>query len=119
MATQTNLEIRGGDTRTFVLTFTLDDAELPITNYKIYFTAKRYSWLTDAEAAISKDVTEHFDAAGGISKITLDPADTEDLDPGIYLYDIQARKADGTTIVTILNGEFEILYHVTRRRNDE
>jgi len=119
VATRTNLEIRSGDTHTFALTFTLDSVVLPITDYVVYFTAKRYSWETDAEAAISKDITEHFDAVGGISKITLDPADTEDLDPGIYLYDVQIRAADGTTIVTILNGELEILYQITRRRTDD
>ena len=115
MATQTNLEIRGGDTKVYVLTFTLEGEVLPITDYEVFFTAKRYSWQTDEVAAISKDVTEMFDPAGGIAKITLDPADTEDLDPGIYLYDIQVKKADGT-IITILNGEFEILYHITTRR---
>ena len=119
MAEQTNLEIRGGDTKVYELTFTLDSEALPITGYKVYFTAKRYSWETDAEAAISKDITSHFDAAGGISKIALDPADTENLDPGIYLYDVQIRKDDDTTILTILNGELEILYHITRRRIDE
>ena len=114
MATQTNLEIRRGDTHTYTLTFTIDSAILPITDYKVYFTAKRYGWETDENASITKDITEHFDAVGGISKVTLNPADTKDLDPGIYLYDIQIKKADGA-IITILNGELEILYDITRR----
>lgn len=117
MATQTNLEIRRGDTHVFTLSFVVDSEVLPITSYKVYFTAKRYSWETDENAAISKDITELFDPVGGIVKISLAPEDTEDLDPGIYLYDIQIRKADLTTILTILNGELEILYDITRRTN--
>lgn len=114
MATKTNLEIRRGDTRIYTLTFSIDEEALPLTDYTVYFTVKRYSWLTDENASIVKDITDHFDAVGGISKITLEPTDTEDLDPGIYLYDIQIKKADGA-VVTILNGEFEILYDITRR----
>ena len=115
MATQTDLEIRGGDSKIYVLSFTLEGEVLPITDYTVFFTVKRYSWLIDLEAAVSKDITEMFDPTGGVAKITLDPEDTESLDPGIYLYDVQIKKSDGT-ILTILNGELEILYHVTKRR---
>ena len=115
MVTQTNLEIRRGDTHTFTLSFVIDSTVLPIIGYKVYFTVKRYSWLIDDQAAISIDITDLFDPAGGIAKINLVPNDTKDLDPGIYLYDIQIRKNDLTTILTILNGELEVLYDITRR----
>ena len=95
-----------GNTREYLLTF-VDDAgaAINITGWTVYFTAKKN--YADAVASISVEVTVHFDAAGGQTKIPLTPANT-DLVPGYYFYDIQVKKA-ADDFETILSGTVQIL----------
>jgi len=95
-----------GSTRAYLLTFTDSDGDaINITDWTVYFTMKKN--YADAEAKISKDITEHSDAEGGLSIVTLTSDDT-DLVPGKYFYDIQIKKDDGS-IETVLSGQVQIL----------
>lgn len=104
-----------GKDRQYDLTFT--DSEgvvVPITGWTIYFTLKKYAWKEDEEADIKKNITIHTNPLAGETKIVLEPSDTEDLRTGIYNFDIQTKKANGT-IITLLYGILELKMPITRR----
>ncbi len=104
-----------GDSREYTLAFT--DSEGSVVNigdWTVYFTLKKYAWKSDEEADVKKDITEHTNPSQGQTKIVLISSDTEGLRTGIYSYDIQIKKADGT-IITILSGTLEIKADITRR----
>ncbi|HUV84339.1 MAG TPA: hypothetical protein VMV86_01440 [Methanosarcinales archaeon] len=100
-----------GNKREYLLTFTdSGGSAVPITGWTIYFTVKKN--YADTVAAISKDITIHYDAPNGQTKILLTPTDT-DIVPGNYFYDIQAKKA-ADDIETVLSGMIQIIA-VTRK----
>jgi len=102
------------NSKEYLLTFVDDEGDaIPITDWTVFFTVKKSYADADDDAEISKDVTEHYDAEGGITKIALTPDDT-DVTPGKYVYDVQVKKADGS-IVTIVIGQVEIKSRVTVR----
>lgn len=104
-----------GDSRECTLSFTKNDgSKIPITGWKIYFTLKKYAWKADEDADLKKDITVHSNPLDGETKITLTSEDTQNLGIGIYNFDIQVKKVDGT-ILTILKGKLEILLDITRR----
>lgn len=85
-------------------TFTIDvaykDNGLPasLVGATVRFTVKSTEYdssTDDSTAVITKDVTSHVDAAGGISAVIIDPVDTATLDPGKYHYDIKVAEAGG------------------------
>jgi len=79
------IEIVRGTTNTFDITvrdtdgneYTLADGE------KVVFGIKRK--LDDSKAIFAKTTTSGKD---GVYTVTIEPADTEDLDPGRYFYDV-------------------------------
>lgn len=113
-----NLEtIYRGDSREYNLTFTnSDNIAIDITSWKIYFTIKLSYRNGDDKAALKKDITVHDDPTNGKTKIVILPADTENIEPGNYWYDIQVRR-DGESILTIAWGRIEIRVDITRRRD--
>ncbi len=104
-----------GDSREYTLSFTNNDGtKIDITGWKIYFTLKKYAWKADADADIKKDITAHLKPLEGETKITLTAGDTKNLGIGVYNFDIQIKRADGT-ILTVLKGTLEIMLDITRR----
>lgn len=104
-----------GDSREYNLSFTKSNGtKIPITGWKIYFTLKKYAWKKDEEADIKKDITDHTNPLAGETKIVLEPSDTKNLKTGIYRFDVQIKKQDGTKI-TLLNGTLELKMPITRR----
>lgn len=104
-----------GDSRQYTLTFTdSEGAVVPIEGWTVYFTLKKYAWKSDEEADVKKDVTEHTNPSQGETKIVLSSSDTVSLRTGVYRFDIQIKKGDGT-IITILSGTLEIKADITRR----
>ena len=80
----------------FTLTFKDGDGNvIDITGWTISMMIKKDINDTDANALISKVVTSHTNPTGGITTITIDRADTSDLDYGEYVYDLQIIKNDG------------------------
>lgn len=90
-------------------------AGVDLTGATVFFTAKPE--LTDdsgdTNAVIAKGVVSHTDPTNGRTVIDLDPTDT-DVEPGIYFYDIQVKKASGA-IVSIPARKLRIWADVTRR----
>ena len=116
----TDLVVYRGDNKNWVLTFT-DDAgvAIDINGYTIFFTVKKENVYVNStsditDALISKDVTSHTNPTSGISSVAVVPADTENLEPTIYKYDMQL-KDDSGNILTFIKGNFIITADVTRR----
>lgn len=102
-----------GDTKIYTLTYTDSDGEpLDLTGYTVWFTVKENVDDTDASAKIQKEITSHTDPTNGITTVTLDPADTDDL-AGSYHYDIQLVDSDGNPMST-RKSTFTVWKDVTR-----
>lgn len=86
-----------------------------LTGATVFFTAKPE--LTDdagdTTAVIAVETTSHTDPTAGRTVIELSPTDTN-VEPGIYYYDIQIKKADGQ-IASIPARKMRIWADVTRR----
>jgi len=111
----TNLQpIYRGDSRNYNINITKSNGDPePITGWKFYFTAKLDYHDPDDKAYIKKDITNHTDPENGKTIIALLHEDT-DINPGVYWYDIQAKRADGS-ILTLARGRLEVTLDITRR----
>jgi hypothetical protein len=100
-----------GDTTS--INFTV--AGVDLTGATVFFTVKPELTddSTDTNAVITKEVTSHSDPTAGETVIELDSTDT-DVEPGVYYYDIQIKRASGT-ILSIPARKLKIWADVTRR----
>jgi len=85
-----------------------------ITGYTVLFTVKNKINDTDVEALISKNIISHTDPTNGKTSIPVLRADTLNLKPKMYEYDIQLDTLIGDRI-TVLRGQFEVKQSVTDR----
>ena len=83
-----------GDTKTFPVNVDRDGENIDITGATIYFTVKDSCEDLDSESLIKKVVTNHIDAVGGKSQISLTSSNT-DIEEGVYGADIVIRFANG------------------------
>ena len=99
-----------GDSRTLNLDFAFD-----ITGYTVFFTVKSKTDTAtdDSSALIQKTVSSHTDAVNGQTSIDLTETDTR-IDPGKYVYDIQAKDADGNISSTVAQ-DIEFVADITKR----
>lgn len=82
-----NLYLNRGDDKFYILTFTDENQEaIDITEWVVYFTVKQKLDDDDANALLTKDVSVHFDAVNGKTKIHLTNEDTDLV--GNFYYDI-------------------------------
>lgn len=92
-------------------------AQVPLTGCTVYFTVKKAksdSSADDATAVIKKTVTEHTDAAHGITGFKLNDADTQ-IDPGKYFFDVVVEAANGEAEPPSLLGTVTVLAKQTNR----
>jgi len=111
------------DNRDLLVTVSDDDGDpKDLTGAKIWFTVKEKLTDSDANAKIQKRNTaagggpteiEVTNPTGGQCEVHLVPADTEDLDPATYHYDIQVLLADGKTY-TVTRDRITFKEDVTR-----
>lgn len=90
------LKINRGTTYTRSGTVSIDGSAADLTGATVRFTMKSTEYDTDiddSDASVSKDVTDG--TAEGAYEITIDPADTAELTPQKYYYDIKVEFADG------------------------
>lgn len=66
-----------------------------ITGWTVYFMVKRDIEDADSEALISKTITSHSDPTNGVTLFSIAREDTEELNYGKYVYDIQYITAGG------------------------
>lgn len=111
------LSLTRGDSHTFTLTFT-DSAGAPkcIKNWVVFFTLKTNWALPDSEAALQKIVTVFSDSTSGtsgVANVEFSPADTVNLEPLEYDYDI-AVCTNANKTMTVMKGKFDLEWDVTR-----
>lgn len=90
---------------------------IDITDYDIFFTAKKEYDDEDDDAVIKVDQTVS-DGSDGKVTITIPKEDTEDLTPMTYVYDVQWKDTDGK-IKTLLVGDLNVYNKVTDRTTKE
>lgn len=88
------LDIFHKTTKVYELLFCKDGQIVDITEYTVYFTAKKNMTDSDANAVISKVITDHESPTSGKTVIELTPDDT-DITPGNYHYSIDFKDGDG------------------------
>lgn len=92
------LTVDRGTTFTIDIVYKKNGVAATLSGATVRFTVKSVEYdtsTTDATAVITKNVTSHVDAPNGLSKITINPADTATLTPGKYLYDIKVAEGGG------------------------
>jgi hypothetical protein len=115
------VSIYRGVSKTLKLTVAQTDEEgevvpVDLTGASIYFTVKRD--LKDTIPVIKKSTAqitevEITDAYAGEANIFLNPLDTQNLEPGQYLFDVLAVLASGKRYVVVKVSIFEVLAGVT------
>lgn len=103
-----------GDTKSIKLTF-VDGSGTPIdiTGAIVYFTVKKSHYDPDDKAVIRKVITNHIDAANGITGFTIEYEDTANLKLGSYYFDIRIV-FPGEQVTTVLNSTLKLLPEVTK-----
>jgi hypothetical protein len=91
-----NLKINRGTTYTIGIVYQRNGVATTLVGATVRFTVKAVEWddsMADATAVILKNVTDGN--SSGEATITIDPADTDELTPAKYYYDIKVEQADG------------------------
>ena len=106
-----------GDTKVYTITFK-NAAGSPycLKNWTVFFTLKSAYDLPDSQASLQKIITAFADTTSGtsgVATISLLPADTKDLTPGAYEYDIAVCTASSESY-TVLRGKLDLEYDVTQ-----
>lgn len=116
--TTENLELRRGDTHVFDLTIlNAAGTAMNLTGATVRFTAKNNLSDADGSAVITKISPSSgivvTDAAGGLARLTLLPADTSSItQERVLYYDVQVT--DGSSVVTtVLEGTLAIRLDVS------
>ena len=116
----TDLSMYRGDNKTWTLTFKDGNGTaIDITGYTIFFTVKNQNAYVDStsdttDGLVQKTIVNHTSPSTGVSVLNIVPADTSSLSPTTYKYDMQL-KDDSGSILTFIEGNFEVLADVTRR----
>lgn len=106
------ITVQRGTTYSITINYQEDGVAANITGSTILFTVKSAEFdddPTDSTALISKTVTSHVNPTGGISRVTLTPSDTRNVEPGKYYYSIKIDKAsDDVTVYELDEGRFDL-----------
>ena len=104
-----NLSMTRGDSESITVKCFQSGTPVPFENGDtVTFTVRED---VESPIALQKTVTT-FDE-NGWAVIALLPGDTEDMDFGSYVYDIQLTRADGTVTTLITISNFELTEEVT------
>lgn len=90
------LRINRGTTFNITVEYLTDGAPTTLVGATLYFTMKEVEYdgdTADTTAIVQKQVTSHTNAAGGISRIVINPTDTASLIPDTYYCDIKVKNA--------------------------
>jgi hypothetical protein len=109
-------EITRGDDFLFTLNFKDDDdIAVDITGAEYKCTMKKAITVLDVDASLSLDIpaVSGFEAEAGLLYVELPRAQTENLEPGLYFFDVQQKKDD--KVLTIVNDRVKVKADVTQR----
>lgn len=109
-------KVKRGDTHSIVLNVANAGVAVDLSGYTVFFTVNASNIPTDDSAAvISKTVTLPTPSTPlGQVVITLLPADTTNLIPGTFYYDIQLKDLSGN-ITSTDQDIFTLVADITRR----
>ena len=95
---------------------TPEGGPLSLVGCVVYITAKAKTDddVTDSAAVFKKDVSVHTNAAGGLTSVLAEPADTDASRPGDYFYDIEVKDGAGR-VTSFGTGKFTLKGEMTRR----
>ena len=105
------LRIRRGDTYTHQVTETEDDGSAANLTGATYLVQMRED--PDDTTYTAQFTTTILDAVAGEWKFSLTAAQTADLEPGLYFYDVQKTHSDGF-VQTLFQGEVIVDWDVSR-----
>jgi len=109
-----NLSVYKRDDKTWTLRLKDKNGNpISLVGASIFLTVKETKTDADVDAIISKDVTSHLNAIGGITNIVLTKTDT-DVDAKEYYYDIELVDSSGN-VTTLTSGIFEVIQDITVR----
>lgn len=104
------LKIDRGTTYPITFTYQKNGVATSLVGATVRFTVKSNEYDTDdtdASAIVSKNITNG--AADGTCTITINPADTQDVDPGTYYYDIKVdEQSNGTLVYKAVEGTIKL-----------
>jgi len=102
------------DDSDFEITFKdVDGVAINLTGATVFFTVKRNPTDTDANAVISKEITEFEEPTEGIALLELSDEDM-DIPARSYYYDIQLKDSAGK-ISSSFSGRFVVSQDITIR----
>lgn len=90
------LNINRGTTFNITFNYLKDGVAFTLVGATVRFTIKDTEYdadTIDASADVVKNITTG--TSGGVATITIDPADTAELTPGKYYYDIKVEESGG------------------------
>lgn len=107
-----------GDSRVLNFQFYQSDGVTPfnLTGCQVWFTVNANSNNTadnDSSAAISLTTTSFPNPTSGQASLTISNADTQDISPNTYYYDVQLQDANGN-ITSLAQNTFIVIADVTR-----
>lgn len=105
-----------GDTRVININCFQSDGSTPLdlTGATVYFTLNSSNMPTDdTSASLAKTTTIHIAPTLGQTSITINTADTQNLTPGDYNYDVQIKDSAGR-ITSLKQDIFTINPDITR-----
>lgn len=106
-----------GTTKKFTGGIEVDGLRQNISADRVTLTLKRRKSMTDAEAALVVDADVTSYGTGGMYLMTVDPANTDDVDPRKYYYDIVWRRSTGEEYV-LESGEVYLTERVSDTGDD-
>ena len=105
----TNISMIRGDSESLTVRCTQDGNPAPLENGDtIYFTVREDA---ESEIALQKAVTEFTEE--GEAVIGIGHGDTEGMETGDYVYDVQLTRADGTVTTLVPISRFRLTEEVT------
>lgn len=107
MANLPPIEHKRGSSSTITVTLPV---ELDPVDATVFFTVKPAEVVEalydhDSQAILKKIITTH---TGRVFSAAIDPADTNNVTPGNYVYGVTIKDADGQILGTKTNGRFTI-----------
>lgn len=107
-----------GDSRILGFTFLQSDGKTPfdLTGCEVFFTVNPVTdpGASDSGAVIEKSTTSFVTPSSGVASITLTNADTQNINPATYYYDVQLKDANGN-ITSLMQNTFQVIPDITRR----
>lgn len=107
-----------GDSRLISVAILQSDGKTPfdLTGCEVWFTVNPSSNNTadnDTSAIIQTKVTNVPNPTAGVANLQVTNAQTQDVAPGTYFYDVQVKDANGN-ITSLAQNQFIVIADVTR-----